>query len=106
MIQKENHVANLLSFNRLISNKKFIENIIVNNFEVYNTKYILTGIIHTPYSGHYAATLVNLKDNVYFLKKGYTYYYDDQKSIMNINSDFNNFILNKNPFILIYNKEI
>lgn len=98
-------ISNLLLFNRLIDNKNNIEKIIVNKFRVYNNNYILTGIIHTPYSGHYAATLVNLKDNVYFLKQGNSYYYDDQQSIINIKDDFNKFILIKNPFILIYNKE-
>ena len=98
-------ISNTLTFNKLISNKKYIENIIVNNFQVYNTKYILTGVIHTPYSGHYTATLVNLKENVYFLKKGCSYYYDAQKSIINITNEFKYFILNKNPFILIYNKQ-
>lgn len=74
-------ISNLLSIIRLIENKNNIEKIIVIKFKVYNTNYILTGIIHTPYSGHYAATLVNLKDNIYFLKKGYSYYDDDQQSI-------------------------
>ena len=44
---------NLLAFNRLRSNIEIIKNIIVNEFTVYNTKYILKGIISFLFAGHY-----------------------------------------------------
>ena len=54
---------NLLAFNRLRSNIEIIKNIIVNEFTVYNTKYILKGIISCPFSGHYNGYLINLDEN-------------------------------------------
>ena len=51
---------NSLAYNRLKSNIEIIKNIIVNEFTVYNTKYILKGFISCPFSGHYKGYLINL----------------------------------------------
>ena len=51
---------NLLAYNRLKSNIEIIKNIIVNEFTVYNTKYILKGFISCHFSGHYKGYLINL----------------------------------------------
>ena len=52
-----------MAFNRLKSNIEIIKNIIVNEFTVYNTKYILKGIISWPFAGHYNGYLINLDED-------------------------------------------
>ena len=69
---------NLLAFNRLKSNIEVIKNIIVNEFIVYNTKYVLKSIICCPFSGHYNCVLINLDEDSHLLKKNGNYFYDDR----------------------------
>jgi hypothetical protein len=99
---------NLLAFNRLKSNIEVIKNIIVNEFIVYNTKYVLKSIICCPFSGHYNCFLINLDEDSHLLKKNGNYFYDDRLNdnlIEEIFSDWKN-NLNKNyPAILLYLKE-
>ena len=51
---------NLISFNRLKNNIELIKNLIVDNFIVYDIKYVLKGIICCPFSGHYNGLLINM----------------------------------------------
>ena len=101
-------ILNLLSFNRLKGNIEIIKNIIVSDFIVYNTKYVLKGIICCPFSGHYNCYLINLDEDSHLLKKNSTYFYDDRQndnSIEELIGDWKN-NLNKNyPAILIYRRE-
>ena len=60
---------NLLAFNRLKSNIEIIKNIIINEFTVYNNKYILKCIISCPLSGHYNGYLINLDEESHLLKR-------------------------------------
>ena len=99
---------NLLAFNRLRSNIEIIKNIIVNEFTVYNTKYILKGIISCPFSGHYNGYLINLDEDSHLLKKNCNYFYDDRLNdnlIEELIGDYKNDLNNNYPAILIYRKE-
>ena len=100
--------SNLLAFNRLKSNIEVIKNIIVNEFIVYNTKYVFKSIICCPFSGHYNCVLINLDEDSHLLKKNCNYFYDDRLNdnlIEEIFGDWKN-NLNKNyPAILLYLKE-
>ena len=99
---------NLLAFNRLKSNIEVIKNIIVNEFIVYNTKYVLKSIICCPFSGHYNCFLINLDEDSHLLKKNCNYFYDDRLNDKLIEETFGDWKnnLNKNyPAILLYLKE-
>ena len=69
-------------FNNIIWNKinqkiDNIINVITEDFIIYNVKYNLKGFICSPFPGHYSGLLFNLKEEIYLLEKGFTYYYDD-----------------------------
>ena len=99
---------NLLSFNRLKNNIELIKNLIINEFTVYNTKYVIKGIICCPFSWHYNGILINLDEDFHLLKKTGNYFYDDRlnnNSIEEIPGNWKNKLNDNYPTILIYIKE-
>ena len=113
IIFNENGNANSIGFinnliwNRMKENINTIINLIVDNFVVYNTKFELEGIISNPYSGHYTAFIINLKEDLYLLEKANNYYYDDisnYNEIVKLNIDYKEKLRNDLPLILIYRK--
>ena len=98
---------NNIIWNRIKSNIDIIINLSVDNFEVYNTKFKLQGIISCPFARHYTAFLLDLKDNIYLLEKDNCYYYDDisnNNEIIKLNSNYKDKLKDNLPFILIYKK--
>ena len=69
---------NLLSFNREKNNLSTIKSIIKEEFEVFNTKYLLRGLICCPFAGHYNGLIINLLEDFHVLKKNNNYFYDDR----------------------------
>ena len=101
-------ILNLISFNRLKNNIELIKNLIVDNFIVYDIKYVLKGIICYPFSGHYNGLIINMADDSHLLKQKYNYFCDDtlnDNCIKEITDDWENKLNNNYPNILIYLKE-
>ena len=99
---------NLISFNRLKNNIELIKNLIVDNFIVYDIKYVLKGIICCPFSGHYNGLIINMEDDSHLLKQKSNYFYDDtlnDNCIKEIIDDWKNKPNKNYPNILILLKK-
>lgn len=82
-----------------------IKDILFHEFKVYNNIYILNGIISKPNVGHFTPYLIDLEADLYALKKGLNYIYDDNlnnNQIIRLENNYKN--LNNIPHILIYVK--
>ena len=99
---------NSLSFNRAKSNLLTIKSIIKEEFEVFNTKYLLRGLICCPYAGHYNGFIIKLFEDFHVLKKNKNYFYDDRlnnNEIIEIKDNWKDMINSNLPNILIYAKQ-
>ena len=99
---------NLLSFNREKKNLLTIKSIIKEEFEVFNTKYLLRGLICCPFSGHYTGLIIKLFEDFHVLKKNKNYFYDDRlnnNEIIDIKDNWRDMINSNLPNILIYVKQ-
>ena len=102
---------NSLSFNREKKNLLTIKRILKEEIEVFNTKYLLRGLICCPFSGHYSALIIKLFEDFHVLKKNKNYFYDDRLNnneiieIIEIKDNWRDIINNNLPNILIYAKQ-
>ena len=85
------------------NNLSIIKNLIVDYFNIYNVKYILSGLICCPTAGHYNSILLNVITDMHFLKRDKIYFYDDLNSnIIFYNKDWRYLLKSNFHFIFIY----
>ena len=75
------------------------------DFIVFDTKYIWRGIIFYPFSRLYREIILNMKEDLQYLKKGKNYLYDDRlnnNEIIEINDNWSFKLDNNILNILIY----
>ena len=104
-VVSEDKLNNLL-FTKLKDNIKYIEHIIVEEFEYSNYKYKLRGIISMPSDDHYAATLIDLQNSSFLMEKGKSYYYNDRRNNNEIIylKNWKSILKNEVPILLLYEK--
>ena len=101
-------ILNLLSFNREKNNLSTIKSIIKEEFEIFNTKYLIRGLIYCPFHSHYNGLIINLLEDFHVLKKNKNYFYDDRlnnNEIIDIKDNWRDMINSNLPNILIYVKQ-
>ena len=69
-VELSNEEHDQLLYKKLKANIKYIEYILTNEFEVYNNKYEIKGIIAQPYVGHYCGIIINVEEPSFLINKG------------------------------------
>ena len=95
-----------LLYNKLISYFKYIEYILDNDFDIYNFKYEIKGIIAQPKVGHYCGIIINVDEPSFLIEKGKSYFYDDNLDNNEIKECYNwkDWIKKNIPIIGLYKK--
>ena len=93
-------------FNKIKANLDKIEYILVNNFEIFGSKYEIRGIIAQPFVGHYNAMIINVQETSFLIEKGKNYYYDDRMNNNEIIEIINwkEWLKTNTPTLAIYEK--
>ena len=106
---KSDETLNLISFNRVKKNLLTIKGIIKEEIEVFNTKFLLRGLICYPFSGNYTGLIINLFEDF-----KYKNYFNDDRLNNNeiieikdnwrdtINSNLPNILINAKQWLYIY----
>ncbi len=95
-----------LLFEKNKKNISQINYILVDEFQIFNSRYILRGLIVQPFAGHYATFLKNVKEDSLLIKKGNNFYYYDTINNNEIIcfENWRTLIKNYIPYIALYEK--
>ena len=95
-----------LLYERNKNSINYIDYILVNEFQLCKSNYILRGLITQKFSGHYSVFLINVKNDSLLIKKGVSYYYDDRDNdneILKVD-DWRKMIKEYIPILALYEK--